>query len=134
MLRKMLAAAALVLLPFAALAEEPLKIGLVAPFSVVAAAYNKQMEAGIKARLKIHGDTVAGRKVQLLVRDTGGPNPETAKRLAQELVTRDKVDFLAGFGFTPEALAAAPVATEAKVPMVVMNAASSVVTTRSPYI
>jgi branched-chain amino acid transport system substrate-binding protein len=70
----------------------------------------------------------------VLVRDTTGPNPEIAKRLAQELITRDKVDFLAGFGFTPEALAVAPVATEAKMPMVVMNAASSVVTTRSPYI
>jgi len=117
-----------------ALAQEPVKIGVVAPFSGVAADYGRQMEAGIKAWMRLNGDTIAGRKVQLLVRDTGGPNPEVAKRLAQELVTRDKVDFLAGFGFTPEALAAAPVATEAKVPMIVMNAASSVVTTRSPYI
>ncbi len=117
-----------------ALAQEPVKIGMVAPFSGVAADYGKQMEAGVRAWLRIHGDTVAGRRIQLIVRDTTGPNPEIAKRLAQELVTRDKVDFLAGFGFTPEALAAAPVATEAKVPMIVMNAASSVVTTRSPYI
>jgi branched-chain amino acid transport system substrate-binding protein len=115
-------------------AQEPVKVGLVAPFSGVAADYGKQMEGGIKAFFKIHGDTFNGRKIQILVRDTTGPNPEIAKRLAQELVTRDKVDFLAGFGFTPEALAAAPVATEAKTPMVVMNAASSVVTTRSPYI
>ena len=92
------------------------------------------MEAGIKAFFKLHGDTFAGRKIQILVRDTGGPNPEVSKRLSQELVTRDNVDFLAGYGFTPEAMAAAPVATEAKKPMVVMNAASSVVTTRSPYI
>ena len=124
-------AAALV---FPAQAQEPVKVGVVAPFSGVAADYGKQMEAGIKAYLKLHGDTFAGRKIQILVRDTGGPNPEVAKRLAQELVARDNVDFLAGFGFTPEAMAAAPVATEAKVPMVVMNAASSVVTTRSPYI
>lgn len=114
--------------------QPPVKVGLVAPFSGVAADYGRQMEAGIKAYFKLHGDTFAGRKIQVIVRDTTGPNPEIAKRLAQELVTRDKVDFLAGFGFTPEALAAAPVATEAKVPMVVMNAASSVVTTRSPYI
>src|SRR6185312_9585381 len=87
-----------------------------------------------KAWMKIHGDSVNGRKLELLVRDTGGPNPEVAKRLSQELVTRDNVDFLAGFGFTPEAMAAAPVATESKTPMIVMNAASSVVTTRSPYI
>jgi branched-chain amino acid transport system substrate-binding protein len=118
----------------AAHAQEPVKVGVVAPFSGVAADYGKQMEAGMKAWLKLHGDAVAGRKIQILVRDTGGPNPEVAKRLAQELVTRDKVDFLAGFGFTPEAMAAAPVATESKTPMVVMNAASSVVTTRSPYI
>ena len=117
-----------------AVAQEPVKIGMVAPFSGVAADYGRQMEAGMRTWLRMHGDTVAGRKVQIIVRDTTGPNPEIAKRLAQELVTRDKVDFLAGFGFTPEALAVAPVATEAKVPMIVMNAASSVVTTRSPYI
>ena len=115
-------------------AQEPVKVGVVAPFSGVAGDYGKQMEGGMKAFFKLHGDTFAGRKIQLLIRDTGGPNPEVAKRLAQELVTRDKVDFLAGFGFTPEAMAAAPVATEARTPMVVMNAASSVVTTRSPYI
>jgi len=115
-------------------AQEPVKVGVVAPFSGVAGDYGKQMEGGMKAFFKLHGDTFAGRKIQLLIRDTGGPNPEVAKRLAQELVTRDKVDFLAGFGFTPEAMAAAPVATEAKKPMIVMNAASSVVTTRSPYI
>ncbi len=129
-----LALAALAMLAVSVHAQEPVKIGVVAPFSGVAADYGKQMEAGIRAWLRINGDTVAGRRIQLIVRDTTGPNPEIAKRLAQELVTRDKVDFLAGFGFTPEALAAAPVATEAKVPMIVMNAASSVVTTRSPYI
>jgi branched-chain amino acid transport system substrate-binding protein len=115
-------------------AQEPVKIGVVAPFSGVAADYGKQMEGGMKAWLKINGNTVAGRRIEILIRDTTGPNPEIAKRLAQELITRDKVDFLAGFGFTPEALAVAPIATEAKKPMVVMNAASSVVTTRSPYI
>jgi branched-chain amino acid transport system substrate-binding protein len=133
MKKAVLAAIGLLAAPLA-LAQEPVKVGLVAPFSGVAADYGKQMEGGIKAYFKLHGDTVNGRKIQLLIRDTTGPNPEIAKRLAQELVTRDKVDFLAGFGFTPEALAAAPVATEAKTPMIVMNAASSVVTTRSPYI
>jgi branched-chain amino acid transport system substrate-binding protein len=117
-----------------AFAQEPVKIGVIAPFSGVAADYGKQIEGGMKAWLKQNGDTVNGRKIQLIIRDTTGPNPEIAKRLAQELVTRDKVDFLAGFGFTPEALAVAPIATESKTPMVVMNAASSVVTTRSPYI
>jgi branched-chain amino acid transport system substrate-binding protein len=133
MQRMVLAALALTLSSWVG-AQEPVKVGVVAPFSGVAGDYGKQMEGGIKAFFKLHGDTFAGRKIQLLIRDTGGPNPEVAKRLAQELVTRDKVDFLAGFGFTPEAMAAAPVATESKTPMVVMNAASSVVTTRSPYI
>ena len=133
MQRIVLAALALTLSTWVG-AQEPVKVGVVAPFSGVAGDYGKQMEGGMKAFFKLHGDTFAGRKIQILIRDTGGPNPEVAKRLAQELVTRDKVDFLAGFGFTPEAMAAAPVATEAKTPMVVMNAASSVVTTRSPYI
>ena len=133
-MRTVIAAVALALASFAAAAQEPLKIGLVAPYSGPQATYGPQMEAGMKAWLKIHGDTLAGRKVQIIVRDNAGPNPENAKRLSQELVTRDKVDFLAGYGFTPDAMAAAPVATEAKVPLVVMNAASSVVTTKSPYI
>jgi branched-chain amino acid transport system substrate-binding protein len=77
---------------------------------------------------------VAGRKIEVITKDTTGPSPEIAKRLAQELVVRDQVDFLAGFGLTPEALAVADIATQAKKPMIVMNAASSVVTTKSPYI
>ena len=133
-MRRVILGAALLGAALLAQAQQPVKIGIVAPFSGVAADYGKQMEAGMKAWMRLHGDTINGRKVELVVRDTTGPNPEIAKRLAQELVTRDNVDFLAGFGFTPEALAAAPVATEAKKPMVVMNAASSVVTTRSPYI
>ena len=128
-----IAAVIVAALCFGAHAED-VKVGVIAPFSGSAAGFGKQIEAGMRTYLKMHGDTFAGRKIQLLIRDTGGPNPEVAKRLAQELVTRDKVDFLAGFGYTPEALAAAPVATEAKKPMIVMNAATSVITTRSPYI
>jgi branched-chain amino acid transport system substrate-binding protein len=72
--------------------------------------------------------------VELVIRDTTGPVPDIAKRLAQELLVREKVDFLAGFGFSPEALAVADLATQAKKPMIVMNAASSAITTKSPYI
>jgi branched-chain amino acid transport system substrate-binding protein len=133
-MKRMVLGTLALLLAAGAFGQEPVKVGLVAPFSGVAADYGKQMEGGIKAFFKLHGDTFAGRKIVILVRDTTGPNPEIAKRHAQELVTRDNVDFLAGFGFTPEALAAASVATEAKKPMIVMNAASSVVTSRSPYI
>jgi branched-chain amino acid transport system substrate-binding protein len=111
-----------------------IKLGLIASFSGNFADIGKQIENGIKAYLKEHGDTVAGKKIEILRRDTTGPAPDVAKRLAQELVTRDKVDFLVGFGLTPEALAVAPVATEGKTPMIIMNAATSIITTKSPYI
>jgi branched-chain amino acid transport system substrate-binding protein len=110
------------------------KVGVIAEFSGPFAAYGEQIEAGMKAYMKQHGDTVAGRKVELITRDTKGPAPDVAKRFAQELVTRDKVHFLAGFGLTPNAMAVAPVATEAKVPMIISNAATSAITTRSPYV
>ena len=77
---------------------------------------------------------IAGKKIEILERDTTGMAPDVAKRLAQELVTRDQVDFLAGFGLTPNAMAVAPVATQAKKAMIIMNAAASVITTKSPYI
>jgi branched-chain amino acid transport system substrate-binding protein len=118
----------------AAHAEDTIKVGLIAAFSGPFADYGKMMEAGIKTYMKEHGDKVAGKRVELIIRDTTGPSPEIAKRLAQELVTRDKVDFLAGFGLTPEALAVAPVAEQSKTPMVVMNAATSIVTSKSSYI
>ncbi|MBG7622251.1 ABC transporter substrate-binding protein [Herbaspirillum sp. AP02] len=118
----------------AAQAEETIKVGLVAAFSGPFADYGKQMEGGIKAWMAQHGDQVAGKKVQIIIKDTTGPAPEIAKRLAQELVVRDKVDFLAGFGLTPEALAVAPIAEQAKKPMIIMNAATSVITTKSNYI
>ena len=115
-------------------AEDTLKVGLVAPFSGPFADYGKQIETGIKVFMHQHGDTMAGKKIEVIVRDTTGPAPEIAKRLAQELVVRDQVDFLAGFGLTPEAMAVADIATQAKKPMIVMNAAASAVTTKSPYI
>ncbi len=131
---RILIAGALGIASAGVLADDTIKVGLVAPFSGPFADYGKQMQAGINAYMKKNGDHVAGKKVEIIVRDTTGPVPEVAKRLAQELVVRDKVDFLAGFGLTPEALAVAPVAEQAKKPMIVMNAASSVVTTKSNYI
>ncbi len=115
-------------------AQSTIKIGLVAEFSGPFADYGQQIHNGMKAYIKQHGDTVAGKKVEILVKDTTGPAPDIAKRLAQELITQDKVDFLAGFGFTPNAMAVAPIASEARKPMIIMNAAGSVVTTKSPYI
>lgn len=125
---------AFALTAFAAHAEDTIKIGLIAPFSGPFADYGKQMDAGIKAYMKLHGDKVAGKRIEIITKDTTGPVPEIAKRLAQELVVRDKVDFLAGFGLTPEALAVAPIAEQAKKPMIIMNAATSIITTKSKYI
>jgi len=117
-----------------AIAQTPLRVGVVAEMSGPQAEYGLQITNGMKLYLREHGDVIAGRKIELVVRDVGGANPELAKRHAQELLVKEKVEFLAGFGFTPNALAVAPLATEAKVPMVVMNAASSGLTLRSPYI
>src|SRR5664279_86940 len=114
---------------------DPVKIGLVLPMSGPFAAYGKQIEHGVKLYLATNGDTFGGRKVELIIKDDSpGTAGDVSKRLAQELVVKDKVDILAGFGLTPSALAVAPVSAEAKIPMVVMNAATSIITTKSPYI
>ena len=118
----------------AANAQNTIKIGVIAAFSGQFADTAAQIENGIKLYMKQKGDTVAGKKIEIIRKDTGGPNPDVAKRLAQELVVRDKVDILAGFTLTPEALGAADVATEAKKLMMNMNAATSVITEKSPYI
>jgi len=133
-LQSITASAALALVSFAAQAEDTIKVGLIAPFSGPFADYGKQMDAGIKAYLKLHGDKVGGKKIEIILKDTTGPVPEIAKRLAQELIVRDKVDFLAGFGLTPEALAVASISAQAKKPMIIMNAATSIITTKSDYI
>lgn len=115
-------------------AAEPLKVGMVLPMSGPFAAYGKQIENGARLYLQQSGGTFAGRKVELIIKDDTGVAPEISKRAAQELVVKDKVDVLAGFGLTPSALASAAIATEAKKPMIVMNAAASVITTKSDYI
>lgn len=111
-----------------------IKVGVIAEFSGPFADYGKNIENGMRTYLKVHGDTHAGRRIELVLRDTTGPAPEIAKRLAQELLVRDEVDFLAGFGLTPNAMAVAPIVTQAKKPMIVMNAATSSITTKSRYI
>jgi branched-chain amino acid transport system substrate-binding protein len=115
-----------------ALAQQPVKIGLIMPYSGQFADASLQMDNAIKLYVQKNGDTVAGRKLEFVRRDTGGA-PDVAKRHAQELVVRDRVDILAGFVITPEALAAADVSMEAKKFMVVMNAATAIITTKSPY-
>jgi branched-chain amino acid transport system substrate-binding protein len=104
-----------------------------APMTGSFASTGKQLVAGAKLYMQLMGDTVAGKKIELIVKDDAG-SADMTKRLAQELVVNDKVAVLAGFGVTPGALATAPIATEAKIPEIVMMAATSVVTERSPYI
>jgi branched-chain amino acid transport system substrate-binding protein len=114
-------------------AQETVKVGMIISLSGQFADTGVQMLNGAKLYVKQHGDTVAGKKIEIIAKDVGGINPPVAKRLAQELVTRDKVDVLAGFDLTPNALAAADVATEAKKFMVNMNAATAIVISKSPY-
>ncbi len=114
-------------------AEDTVKIGLVMSYSGQFADTATQMDNAIKLFVKQHGDTVAGKKIEFVRKDTGGINPAVAKRLSQELVVRDKVDVLAGFLLTPNALAAGDVSKESKKFMVVMNAATSIITQKSPY-
>lgn len=129
-----LAALATLMAPAAVVAEEPVRIGLILPMSGPFASTGKEIEAAVRVYQKTHGDSVAGRKVEVILKDDGGVQPDQTKRLAQELVTKDRVHVIAGFGLTPLAMAAAPIATQAKVPMVVMAAATSIIPTKSPYI
>ncbi|MDQ0314711.1 ABC transporter substrate-binding protein [Amorphus orientalis] len=117
-----------------AAAAEPLKLGFVAPMSGAQAEYGLQMMNGMKTYMAQHGDSVADRPIEIIVKDSGGPNPDVAKRLTQELIVRDKVDFLVGYGFSPNAFAAAPLATESETPLIIFNAASSTIPLKSPYI
>ncbi len=134
-LRRALAMSALGLALCApALAQDAVKIGMILPLTGPFASTGKQIEAAARLYMQQHGTTVAGRKIELIVRDDTGTAPETTKRIAQELIVQQKVNILAGFGLTPLAFAAAPVATEAKVPMIVMAAATSVIPQRSPFI
>ena len=114
-------------------AENTVKIGLLVPLTGPFTPTGKQLVAGARLYMQQHGDIVAGKKIELIVKDDTG-NADMTKRLAQELVVNDKVSLLAGFGLTPGALATAPIATEAKIPEVVMMAATSIITQRSPYI
>jgi branched-chain amino acid transport system substrate-binding protein len=115
-------------------AQDTIKIGVIMPYSGQFADTAAQMDNAIKLYMKQHGDTVAGKKIELIRKDTGGIAPDVAKRLAQELIVRDGADILAGFVLTPNALAAADVSAEAKKFMVVMNAATSIITLKSPYL
>ncbi|MET0544424.1 MAG: ABC transporter substrate-binding protein [Variovorax sp.] len=121
-------------LPFAAGAQDnKFRIGLILPMTGQQASTGRQIDAAVKLFMAQNGDTVAGRKIEVIVKDDVA-TPDVTKRLAQELVVNDKVNVLAGFGVTPAALAAAPIATQSKTPLVVMAAATSSITEASPWI
>jgi branched-chain amino acid transport system substrate-binding protein len=133
---KTLACITLAVLPLAgnlAHAQDTIKIGVIAALTGPFANTGKPFEDGIKTYLQQHGDRVGNKKLEIIYRDDGGTNSEMSKRAAQELIARDKVSFLIGFSLTPSALAVAPIATQAKIPMIVMNAVTTGITSKSPY-
>ena len=116
-----------------AFAQDTVKIGLIVAMTGQQASTGKQIKAAVDLYMKEHGDTVAGKKIQVILRDSASV-PDNTKRLAQELIVNDKVNVIAGFEITPAALVVAPLATEAKVVEVVMAAGTSIITEKSPYI
>src|SRR4249920_9254 len=130
-----IAAAAVLALASAVAGAQTIKIGFITSYSGLNGNLGPYMERAVRLYIKQHQkDLPPGVNIEFLIRDDTGPNPDKARQLAQELVVRDKVDLIAGVIFTPNAMAMAPVVTEAKVPFVIMNAGTSVITTRSPYI
>jgi len=127
-----LAAGALALSAVPALAQEVVKVGLILPMTGPQASTGRQLDAGAKAFMAQRGNMVAGKRVEIIVKDDQGV-ADISKRLAQELVVNDKVAFLGGFGLTPIAMAVGPVATQARVPSIIMTAATSAVVPQSPY-
>jgi branched-chain amino acid transport system substrate-binding protein len=116
-----------------AFAQEAVKVGLILPMTGPFASTGRQIEAAVKLYMAENGATVAGKKIEVILKDDTNV-ADTTKRLAQELVVNDGVKVIAGFGLTPLALAAAPIATQAKVPEIVMAAGTSIITERSPFI
>jgi len=131
--REILTIAALSIMPSVAVAQDTVKIGLILPMTGQQASTGKQIDAAVKLYLAQHGTTVAGKKIEVILKDDTSV-PDVTKRLAQELVVNDKVAVLAGFGITPSAMATAPIATQAKVPEVVMAAGTSSITEASPFV
>lgn len=116
-----------------AMAQEAIKIGLILPMTGPFASTGRQIEAAAKLYMAQNGTTVAGKKIELIVKDDTG-TPDVTRRLAQELLVNEKVAVLGGFGLTPLAMSTVPLATQAKVPMVVMAAATSMITDASPFV
>ena len=132
MFMRLLAVFSLALVAASSAAQDTIKIGFILPMTGQQQSTGKQISAAVRLFQQQNGDMVAGRKVEVIIKDDGAV-PDNSKRLAQELIVNDKVSFLAGFGVTPAALAVAPLATEAKIPLVFTAAGTSIITERSPY-
>ncbi len=132
-LKTMLGAGLAAVLAMPAIAQEPIRIGLILPMTGPFTSTGRQISAAVNLYVQQKGSTIAGRPVQVILRDDTGV-ADVTRRIAQELIVNEKVTAIAGFGLTPLALATAPLATQAKMPMVVMAAATSVVVDRSPFI
>jgi branched-chain amino acid transport system substrate-binding protein len=113
----------------AVIAQDSIKIGLILPMTGQQTTTGRQIEAAVRLYMQQHGATVAGKKIEVVLRDDGAV-PDKTKRIAQELLVNDKVSLLAGFGVTPSAFAVAPLATQARIPTIIMAAATSAITER----
>ncbi|MFS8046159.1 ABC transporter substrate-binding protein [Rhizobium sp. BR 314] len=133
MKRFILAAIAAVALGGAAYADT-IKVGVIGPFSGPFALQGKNFKAGIDAYMALNGKKVGNNEVEVIYRDVPQADPAQSKALAQELVVKEKVQYLAGFYFTPDAMAVTPILKQANVPMVIFNAATSAIVTKSPLV
>lgn len=132
--RTIIAAVAVIAAGLSAKADErPLKIGWIMSYTGPGASAGAVTDAAIDVFFKKFGTTVAGRKVEIIRRDTTGPAPDVARRLAQELIVGEHVDFLAGMDYTPNTMAVAPLSTAAKVPLLIVNSATSGILAKHPY-
>ncbi len=113
--------------------SQAIKVGIVGPFSGPFAHYGALFKNSVEAYIASQGGKLAGKDIELIYRDTGGPNPGQTRTLVQELIVKDKVDYLGGFVFTPNALAVAPLIQQSKTPTVIFNAATSAITSKSEY-
>src|SRR5688572_25621449 len=123
----LMAALATAMFAAPAQAQDNVKVGLILPLTGPFTAIGRQVENGVKLYMAQKGDTAAGKKVEIVVKDDGG-NADATKRIAQELIANEKVALIAGFGLTPLAMAAAPIATQGKTPQIVMAAGTSAIT------
>ncbi len=131
--RSVLATPALLLAGRATAQTAPFRIGFMGSYTGISASSGPEFDTAIQLVLRERGDTIAGRKVEILKRDSTGPAPDVTRRLAQEFIVRDKVDIIAGIDFTPNALAAASISTQAKMPVFIVNAATTGILAKAPY-